>query len=62
MLVNLISEIDYLVACDEKLKRLEKYLVRKTFKQQFLAENSILCVPLSNKLVDRHLGFCFSIG
>ena len=33
MFVNLISEIDYLVACDEKLKRVEKYLVRKTFKQ-----------------------------
>ena len=40
----------------------EIFLVWKTFKQQFLAENSILCVPLGNKLVDRHLGFCLSIG
>ena len=51
-----------MVACDEKLKRVQKYLVWKTFKQQFLAENSILCAPLGNKLVDRHLGFCLSIG
>ena len=56
------SEIDYLVASDEKLKRVEKYLVWKTFKQQFLAENSILCVPLSNKLVDRHLGSCLPLA